>query len=231
MGMFRNILLGADRSEHAFAAVREGADIADAEGATLTIMTVYSSRLPWPVTMTRGGISPETVDKLVGWARMEAQAILDDASSLVRPAVDVRTLLVDGEPADAILRQAEAAGHDLIVMGSRGRGDAASILLGSVSRQVLHYSRVPVLVVHIPGDRARVTHNGHAHREAWRSDGSEHGDAALGRQCDRDHRGLRRIRGLETCSPHRRPGPPWASRADRGGLRVACGRCWGNAGK
>jgi nucleotide-binding universal stress UspA family protein len=181
--MFTSILVGADRSEHAFAAVREAADIAHAEGATLTIMSVYSSRLPWPVTMAPGGISPGTVDELVGGARMEAQTVLHDASALVRHGgVDVRTLLVDGEPADAILRQAEFAGHDLIVVGSRGRGDAASILLGSVSHQVLHRSGVPVLVVHIPRDRARLTHNGQADREARRPYGLEHRDAAHSRQ-------------------------------------------------
>jgi nucleotide-binding universal stress UspA family protein len=181
--MFTSILVGADRSEHAVAAVREAADIARAEGASLTIMSVYSSRLPWPVTMAPVGISPGTVDELVDGARMEAQTALDDASALVRhTGVELHTLLVDGEPADAILRQAELAGHDLIVVGSRGRGDAASILLGSVSHQVLHRSAVPVLVVHIPHDRARVTHNGHVDRAARRSCALERRDAAYSRQ-------------------------------------------------
>ncbi|MEA2615410.1 MAG: hypothetical protein QOE72_1193 [Chloroflexota bacterium] len=180
--MFTSILVGADRSEHAVAAVREAADIARAQGATLTIMSVYSSRLPWPVTMAPVGISPGTVDELVDGARMEAQTALDEASALVRHSgVEVRTLLVDGEPADALLRQAELAGHDLIVVGSRGRGDAASILLGSVSHQVLHRSGVPVLVVHIPRDRAHMTHNGHADRAARRSCAPEHRDAGHSR--------------------------------------------------
>jgi nucleotide-binding universal stress UspA family protein len=158
--MFRSILVGVDRSEHAFAAVREAADIARAERATLTIMSVYSSRLPWSIAMTPATITSETVDELIGGARVEAQTVLHDAAALVRPGgVEVHTLLVDGEPADAILREAEVAGHDLIVVGSRGRGDAASILLGSVSHQVLHESGVPVLVVHIPRDRAHLTHN------------------------------------------------------------------------
>jgi nucleotide-binding universal stress UspA family protein len=149
--MFTSILVGADRSAHAHAAVKEAADIALTQRATLTIITVFSSQLPWPVTMVPGGISQGTIDEIVGQARLEAQETLAEASAVLPPGVDARTLVVDGTPADAILEQAATAGHDLIVVGSRGHGDAASILLGSVSHRVLHHSRVPVLVVHIPG--------------------------------------------------------------------------------
>lgn len=149
--MFTSILVGVDRSAHARAAVKQAVDIALTQRATLTIITVFSSQLPWPVTMAPSGIPQEAVDDIIGQAREEAQTTLAEASALVTPGVDVRTLAVDGTPAEAILEQAETAGHDLIVVGSRGHGDAASILLGSVSHKVLHHSRVPVLVVHIPG--------------------------------------------------------------------------------
>jgi nucleotide-binding universal stress UspA family protein len=58
--------------------------------------------------------------------------------------------MVDGDPAQSVLDQAVADGHDLIVLGSRGRDDATSLLLGSVSHAVLHRSHVPVLIVHVP---------------------------------------------------------------------------------
>jgi nucleotide-binding universal stress UspA family protein len=146
--VFTSILVGVDRSEHARAAVRDAADIALADRAALTVMTVYSSRLSWLMTMAPGGISQETVEDVIDAARTEAQAILDEACALVPPGIRVHALLVDGRPADAILEEATSAGHDLIVVGSRGRGDAGSIVLGSVSHRVLHHSRVAVLVVH-----------------------------------------------------------------------------------
>jgi nucleotide-binding universal stress UspA family protein len=48
----------------------------------------------------------------------------------------------------ALIRQIKEGHHDLVVMGSRGRGAVRAALLGSVSHYVLHHSRVPVLIVH-----------------------------------------------------------------------------------
>jgi nucleotide-binding universal stress UspA family protein len=60
----------------------------------------------------------------------------------------VTTVVGRGSTAEAILARAREGDHDLIVMGSRGRGAAASAILGSVSHHVLHHGRVPVLIVH-----------------------------------------------------------------------------------
>ena len=81
-------------------------------------------------------------------------AVLGDATVLARSkGVVARTKLLSGDAADEILSYAELIDADLVVLGSRGRGALVSALLGSVSQEVVHRARQPVLVVH--GKRAR----------------------------------------------------------------------------
>jgi nucleotide-binding universal stress UspA family protein len=153
--MFRSVLTGVDGSLHALDAVRRAAEIAEAEGATLTLITVYLSLVPWPLVMGPVVMS-EAFDDIVASRRQEAEAAMDAASAVVVNGTGLRTLLVDDvSPADAILREAESGGYDLVAVGSRGRGDASSLLLGSVSHRILHRSVVPVLVVPLPHQRRR----------------------------------------------------------------------------
>lgn len=57
------------------------------------------------------------------------------------------TVLLSGDPASAILGQAESDGADVIVVGTRGLSTAERWLVGSVSTKVLHHAHCSVLVV------------------------------------------------------------------------------------
>jgi nucleotide-binding universal stress UspA family protein len=150
--VFRSILVGVDRSAHAHAAVTHAADIARAQGATLSIMTVYTTLPSWQSAFS-GPVPQDFYETFAAAAKAEAQATLDEAAALVADGQEVITVLAEGTPAWAVLEQARAGGHDLIAVGSRGLGAATSLLLGSVSSQIIHASPVPVLVVHLPEDR------------------------------------------------------------------------------
>jgi nucleotide-binding universal stress UspA family protein len=79
--------------------------------------------------------------------RQTAEEIVERAASLVPDDVAVSTVVRTGPAAQAILERVEAAGHDLVVMGSRGLGGLGMLVLGSVSRDVLARSPVPVHLV------------------------------------------------------------------------------------
>jgi nucleotide-binding universal stress UspA family protein len=144
--MFTKILVAFDRSSHARAALVQAIDIARTQQASLTILTSYSKVLAWPGA-TLPGLTQTIYDELMESARAEGQGAIDEAVKQLPDGMTAATRLVDAPAAEAILNEAGVGGHDLIALGSRGRGDVGSVFLGSVSHRVLHSSHIPVLVV------------------------------------------------------------------------------------
>jgi nucleotide-binding universal stress UspA family protein len=153
--MFRRFLVALDASPHAQRALSEAIDLAATNNATLTIITVVPDTPVWSLSGAAGApVSLRDVNQQVEDAY---RTILEDAVEKVPRDVPVRTILRHGPAGAAILDEAAAHDHDLIVMGSRCRGELRSILLGSVSHEVVHASRIPVLVVHADKPPLRVT--------------------------------------------------------------------------
>jgi nucleotide-binding universal stress UspA family protein len=146
--MFKSIVVGVDRSEHARAALREAVDIARTQNAALTAVVAYGTTVPWIPALAP--MASSVVDEFYKAVHADAEELAKETGAAIPAELHATVLIVDGDPAQAILDQAAAGGHDLIVVGSRGRGDASSLFLGSVSHAVLHHSRVPVLIVHVP---------------------------------------------------------------------------------
>jgi nucleotide-binding universal stress UspA family protein len=138
--MFRSILVAIDDSEAASAVLSEAIDLARGEGARLTLISVAAD--PWNLN-TGPYIAPvPTEDERVRYA----EEVLARAEALVPEDVPVVTVVRNGPAAKAILERVALGGHDLVVMGSRGIGRMRGLLLGSVSREVVAHSPVPVLI-------------------------------------------------------------------------------------
>jgi nucleotide-binding universal stress UspA family protein len=145
--MFHNILVAVDGSADAQQALRHAIDLAHCEHSRLTLMTGVAQ--PPPITFAA---TAAALPAAMQGAEAEAQRILGAARDAVPGDVSVTTVLSTQPIRNALLQQIAHGGHDLIIMGSRGRGAVRSALLGSASHYVLHHSTIPVLIVH--ADRA-----------------------------------------------------------------------------
>jgi nucleotide-binding universal stress UspA family protein len=123
------------------------------------------ARLPWPdgtrfnvvcALEARGELfaapwmapSPPELDSVEAELLRHADVTLEDAErTLERPGRDVERLTLRGRPGSAIVEEARAWKADLVVLGNRGHGPIASMVLGSVSAEVVDHAPCPVLVV------------------------------------------------------------------------------------
>jgi nucleotide-binding universal stress UspA family protein len=139
--MFHHILIGYDGSANSKKALEYGIDFAMHADAELTIVTVF------PMIPEYLG-SPQS-DQLSVHLTAEAQRTADMGAEQARACgiEKVRVEVLQGSPADRILAVAETRGCDCVVVGARGRGELASLLLGSVSDRLAHQAKVPVLIV------------------------------------------------------------------------------------
>jgi nucleotide-binding universal stress UspA family protein len=140
--VFLNILVAVDGSPHADQALTQAIDLAESENARLTLMTAVRE-LPATTYLTAGGVTGTLIEE----GRTEAEGILGRARDRVPDDLPVTTLLTEQPIRLALIRQIKRGRHDLVVMGSRGRGALCAALLGSVSHYLLHHSPVPVLIV------------------------------------------------------------------------------------
>ncbi|MEP6816525.1 MAG: universal stress protein [Marmoricola sp.] len=147
------IVVGVDGSAPSDRAVTWAAEQASLEGRALTL--AHGVGLGEGTWLGADGVSGEAVFEAV---RAEGQIVLDRAASAVIhgfPDVETRTVLPMTDPRLALLELAEQAA--MVVVGSRGRGPVASLVLGSVSVAVTRHATCPVVVVRpaLPGDRVR----------------------------------------------------------------------------
>jgi nucleotide-binding universal stress UspA family protein len=138
--MFKNILLAVDGSYNASQAAKLAGSLARELKADLWIVTAFDPVPPY--------LGEPNMQNAIN-ARMEvAEAVLKETLKAIGTINgELKTEVLEGPAAEAILKVAKTRQNDLIVMGARGLGILSGILLGSQSQKVLHHAPCPVLVV------------------------------------------------------------------------------------
>jgi nucleotide-binding universal stress UspA family protein len=125
--MYRHILIPTDGSELAERGVVHGLALAKSVGAKVSIIYVVEALL-----------------KVTG----DFASVLDHAAdAAMKAGVPCETIQVENvEPYRAIITAAEDKGCELIVMSWHGRSGISTLVIGSVTSEVLTHAKTPVLV-------------------------------------------------------------------------------------
>ena len=154
MTRFGTILVATDGSDDSDAAVEAALDLAHDTSAKLLVLSVVPEASGDGTEEGNGGGDAEPPPRDDDEKVIEAKDITNDiVDHAVEWGLEARSLVWEGEPADAILAAAESEGADVIVVGSSGRSGVGRILLGSVSDDVIRRSTIPVMVVRAPRER------------------------------------------------------------------------------
>jgi nucleotide-binding universal stress UspA family protein len=136
---FRTIAVGYDGTPESALALRRAEELALPSNAMLKILTVVAP----PVVI------PSAVGYTPAPAPPEPDKILNEALESVDSRLGAQGQRLDGAPASALIKACED-GVDLLVLGSRGYGPLARVLVGSVSRRAAQDAPCPVRVVPRP---------------------------------------------------------------------------------
>ena len=139
-GRTGRMVVGVDGSVGSRRALEWAADEARLRGASLHV--IYA----WHMPALGATLDPEELEAA---AEKAAERIFErELAEVDTTGIEVDQRLEERHPVDALLVETEEA--DLLVVGTRGHGGFAGLLLGSVSQQVSHHARCPVVIVPPP---------------------------------------------------------------------------------
>ena len=148
MSSYSHILVALDESPMAYAAVEQALSLAQDLKSQVTIMSVIAIDPFVGVDFYK--VAPAITDYFMQAEKNAKERLEDIKQSFVRDGIPVDVKLVHGvSPTEGIIQVANEISADLIIMGSHGRTGIQKMMLGSVAKNVLTQSPIPVLVVKI----------------------------------------------------------------------------------
>jgi nucleotide-binding universal stress UspA family protein len=147
----RLIVCAIDGSDPARKALDLACDLAKSKRAKLVVLHVRRPRVSAsvPDELESFAIAESMAASGGGAATAVAEMIAREGETTAREAgvSDVEGLVMDGDPTRQIVSLARQRGADLIVVGSRGRGEVAGLLLGSVSHKLAQIAPCSCIIV------------------------------------------------------------------------------------
>jgi len=138
------IVVGVDGSAGSQEALRFAAAEARLRKAKLKLVAAWTlTYIAAPI-----GMMAPIDDNLLPELQANARAVLDQAVAETigdGTDIEIEKSVCEGSPAQVLVDAAQGA--DLIVVGTRGHGGFAGLLLGSVSQQIAHHAPCPVVIV------------------------------------------------------------------------------------
>jgi nucleotide-binding universal stress UspA family protein len=147
--MLQKILIATDGSKHSERAAEVGIEMAKLYGASVAVLYVMEVGKEYA---SLGDMISRVVDDLITNVRTNLQNQGELATMRVeemakKADILVERKIVEGYPAEEIIKIAREGNMDLIVVGGIGATGLDKFLLGSVADKVVRNSKVPVLVV------------------------------------------------------------------------------------
>lgn len=133
-----DVVVGVDGSASGFGALEWAATQCALSGADLLIVVVWDwpTSYGWAMPLPDGYRPEDDAERLVEECEARARAL--------HPSIVVKGVTMEGNPAARLVEASRGAA--LLVVGSRGHGQLAGMLLGSVSKHCVAHAHCPVVV-------------------------------------------------------------------------------------
>ena len=140
--LFRNILIATDGSEYTKKAVDHGIELANNNGAKIHAIYVIDTSAYGSIPLSA------PMEYAYSLLRQEGDMAIKYVTDRAEAAgLEAEGIIVQGHPAEEIIKYAEENSIDLIVMGTLGKSGLDRFLLGSVADKVIRNSKIPVIAV------------------------------------------------------------------------------------
>ena len=139
-------MVGVDGSEPSRDALRYAVREANWRGATLRVLAAFDPPEYWPIIY--GAVEGASSGEVAKAVRAEVWRMIDETLAELGVRVEVDLVVVAGRAVPALLEASTRA--DALILGHQGRGELASVLLGSVGMQCALHASCPVTIVRPP---------------------------------------------------------------------------------